>query len=97
MMYVKIHKNQDREILAVCDEDILGKTFEEGDLQIKISEVFYKGEKKSEKDTLDLINHFDNISLVGVKTIKLALDNELIEESSIIIINGIPHVQIYNL
>ena len=95
MMYVKIHKSKEREILVICDEDILGKTFEENELQLKVSESFYKGEKKSEKEVIDLISNYDNINLAGKKTIRLAKDNKLIDESSVINISGVPHVQMY--
>ena len=95
-MYIKIHKSEKSEVLAVCDEDIIGKTFEEKDLQLKISETFYKGEKKSEKEVLDLIENFDNINMVGKKSIKLALDNNIITQDSIIYIEGVPHAQIYS-
>lgn len=97
MMYVKIHKSEGRGILAVCDEDILGKTFEENELQLKVSESFYNGEKKSEKEVIDLISNYDNINLAGKKTVGLAIDNNLIDESTVIKISGIPHVQIYTI
>ncbi len=95
-MYIKINKSGEAEVLAVCDEDILGKTFEEKDLQLKISESFYKGEKKSEKEVLNLIENFDNINLVGKKSIKLAIDNDIISQDSIIYIEGVPHAQVYS-
>lgn len=94
-MYVKIHKFGDREILAVCDEDIIGKTFEEKDLQINISNSFYKGEIKSDEEVFDLIEKFDNINLVGKKAVKLAIDNGIIDSESVIHIKGIPHAEIY--
>ena len=95
-MYIKIHKSGNSEVLAVCDEEIMGKTFEEKDLQLKISESFYKGEKKSEMEVLDIIENFDNMNIVGKKSIKLALDNDIITQDSIIYIEGVPHAQIYS-
>jgi hypothetical protein len=42
-MYVKIHKTENKDIVAVCDEDLLGKKFEEKELILDVSEEFYKG------------------------------------------------------
>ena len=94
-MYVKIHKSSEKELLAVCDEDIIGQTFEEGILQLKISESFYKGSIKSDTEVLELIKKFDNINLAGKNTVRLAIENEIIDEKNLIYINGIPHIQIY--
>lgn len=87
----------DREILAVCDEDIVGQTFEEGDLRFIVSENFYKGEKKSDQETLDLIKNYDTINMVGKKIIKLAIENDIINEEDVIYIQGIPHIQLFGL
>ena len=45
-MYTKIHNSRGRTVVAVCDEDLLGKTFEEGKLFLKVSKEFYGGERK---------------------------------------------------
>ena len=54
-MYVKIHKSKDRNIIAVCDEELIGKSFSEGNLVLDINERFYKGERLNPKHTLELI------------------------------------------
>ena len=48
-VYCKIHKQQDYHVIAVCDEDILGKTLGKQ----KISEFFYKGELIDIPDAID--------------------------------------------
>ncbi len=93
-MYVKIHKTPEREVLAVCDEDLIGKVFEEDDLQLKVSERFYKGEKLSEEKTLELLKKFTDCNLVGEKTIALAIKNNIISKDNIIKIQGVPHATI---
>ena len=46
---VKLHKSPEgKTILAVCDAEIAGKYFEEGDLQLDLSSNFYKGEEMAE-------------------------------------------------
>jgi len=94
-MFIKIHKTGQKEILAVCDEDIIGKKFEQGDLCIEVSEVFYKDKKVDKKELEDLLKYYDNINIVGKDSIKIALELGIIEKESIIQIKGIPHVQIF--
>lgn len=93
MFYIKIHRKLGREIVAVCDEDILGKKFEDGDLAFDVKEDFYKGEKKSKEEIKDILIWADNINLVGKKIIAFALELHVIEEENIIKIKGIPHAQ----
>lgn len=93
-MYIKKHMIRDKIIFAVCDEDLIGKKFSKGDLVLDISKDFYKGEKKSEKELKGIIKNFENVNLVGRKTIKFALKLGILNEESIIIIGGIPHAQI---
>jgi uncharacterized protein len=96
-MYVKIHKSKDRYIVAICDENLIGKEISEGDLNLNITARFYKGEKFSEEETLEKMKNFLNLNIVGKNSIKLALDSHIIEKKSIITIDNVPHAQVYNL
>tara|TARA_Y100000310_G_scaffold43583_1_gene40672 strand:- start:2925 stop:3221 length:297 start_codon:yes stop_codon:yes gene_type:complete len=52
-MLVKIHKSY-RWVVAICDSDLLGKKFKEGNKQLDMTGNFFKGEEKN-KDELRLI------------------------------------------
>ena len=93
-MYVKIHSDGNLKVLAISDEDLIGKTIEDGKIIIGVSERFYKGEKKSDQEVLELMKVADNINMVGITCVKLALDNGIISEENIIMIKKIPHVQV---
>ncbi len=96
-MFVKIHKSNDRNIVAICDEDLIGKEISEGDINLMITERFYKGDKLSKEEIIKIMKNSLNLNIVGKKSIKLALDNNIIEKDSIIKINKIPHAQVYRL
>ena len=96
-MYVKIHKSGDRHVVAVCDEDLLGKKFIEGKLILEVSERFYKGKKLSKKETLDMMEDAINLNIVGEESIKLALENGIVSKDNVIKIKNIPHAQVYQL
>jgi uncharacterized protein len=93
-MYVKKHESKDRIVFAVCDEDLIGKKFQEGDLVLDVSERFYKGEKKTNEEIKEIFMNSSNINLVGKKTINFALKLGILNKDSIITVDGIPHAQI---
>ncbi|MBW2970234.1 DUF424 family protein [Candidatus Woesearchaeota archaeon] len=93
MMLVKIHKKEEKTIIAVCDKDLIGKILEENGKQLDLRAEFYKGEEKTTEEIGDLIRNADGVNLVGQEAIKLGLQEGVIEEENIIKIQGIPHAQ----
>ena len=53
-MLVKIHSSY-RRIVAICDNELLGKKFEEGKKAIEIKESFFKGDEKTEQEIIKII------------------------------------------
>lgn len=96
-IFCRIHGVEPKQVLAACDSDILGKTFEEGELFFEVKESFYGKKEVSEKKLGELLDEFGSINLVGEKTVGIALRKGLISESGIIRIKGIPHAQIYRI
>lgn len=94
-MFVKIHKSGNTEILAVSDEDLIGKKFEQGNIYIEVTESFYKDKKVDKKQLEELLLHFDNINIIGEQSIEIALKINIIQKENIIFIKGIPHAQIF--
>ena len=92
-MFIKIIKSY-RDVVAICDSEILGKRFEEGQFQLDLKESFYGGEKKSEEEVIAIMKEMSaedaTFNIVGQKTIKTALKAGIIDKSSIGKIQGIP-------
>ena len=53
-MNLKIHKSY-REVVAICDSELIGKYFEKGEFQLDVKESFYKGEEISEEKVKEII------------------------------------------
>ena len=94
-MYLKIHKAQHDVVVAVCDEDLIGKTLEEGKYHIVVSEHFYKGEKKSAQEVEPILLQASNINLMGKESVAVGLKLKIITKAHIVVIAGVPHAQIY--
>jgi hypothetical protein len=94
---VKRHSSQGQVLVAACDCDILGKTFEEGDLQITVGEGFYGGEKVGPEMLRRLLEMANIVNLIGKKVVALAIEMGLVDEDCVIVIGGVPHAQILRL
>ncbi|MBS3176842.1 DUF424 family protein [Candidatus Woesearchaeota archaeon] len=91
-MIVKEHRHPDGKIvLAVCDSDLVGKKFEEGDKQLNLASSFYKGSEQEDLTVGDMMRNSDSVSIVGPKAIQLGLNEGIIEQESILTIAGIPY------
>jgi hypothetical protein len=92
-MFVKIIKSY-RDTVAICDSELLGKIFEEGKFQLDVKESFFKGEKMSEEEILEIIEDMSaedaTFNIVGERAISVALKSGVISEDGIRKIQGIP-------
>ncbi|MDD5133348.1 MAG: DUF424 family protein [Candidatus Nanoarchaeia archaeon] len=93
--YLKVHESVKGRIVSICDKDLIGKKFEEKELQLEISEKFYKGILVDEEEVIKVLKNERNINLVGENTIKVAKKLDLAE--NIKTIKNIPHMEIFEL
>jgi hypothetical protein len=94
-MYLKIYKNGEHILVAACDEEVLGMSLKHGNSVVEISRAFYEGECVSEEKLQKALEEATTANLFGEKTIKCAIKCRLIDSDSVIIIDGIPHAQIF--
>ncbi|MBN3037044.1 MAG: DUF424 family protein [Candidatus Diapherotrites archaeon] len=92
-MRYKIYEQGRDRMLAVCDAELVGKTFKEGELSVTASERFYGGEQITEKALLELLEDCTIGNLLGEKAVKAALKKRLIKKEHIIRVKGVPHAQ----
>ena len=83
-----------REVVAICDSELLGKSFEEDGFQLNIKENFYNGEKRTEQEVIQIIQDMKSedatFNIVGKKSVQTAVKAGLISEDSVRKIQGIP-------
>ncbi|PIO07654.1 DUF424 domain-containing protein [Candidatus Pacearchaeota archaeon CG10_big_fil_rev_8_21_14_0_10_34_12] len=92
-MFVNVIKTY-RDVVAVCDSELLGMKFEEGKFQLDVKESFYKGKELDEKQAIKVMKQKfaedATFNIVGKKSINAALSAGIIFEESIGKIKGIP-------
>ncbi len=92
-MLVKLHKSY-RTVVAICDSNLLGKTFEEGEKILDVRESFYNGEEVSYERAVEIMRfqarEDATFNIVGKESIKAAKEAGIITEEGIGEIQGIP-------
>jgi hypothetical protein len=87
-----------RYVVAICDKELIGKTFEEGEYQLDIKENFYKGEIKSEAEVIKIIKDMSaedaTFNIVGERSVQTAIKSRIISENSVLKIQGIPYAMV---
>lgn len=94
MISIKIHDSGERQLLAACDEELLGKTFTEGDLTLEISKFFYGGETIDIEKFAELIKKSTLSNIAGEQAVNKAIEIGIVLKDSVITVQGIPHAQI---
>jgi len=93
MISVKIHTRDGERLLAACDPEIIGKTFKEGDIRLKVSEIFYGGETISEEAFRERMRSVTMMNLAGQRTVTIAEEEGYVSKDAVMIIDGIKHAQ----
>jgi len=92
-MIVKIHSTPNGKMLAICDSELLGKTFEEDEKQLDLSSNFYKGEEKNPEETEKLLRGCYIVNAVGKESVELLVKNNLIKKENVGVVSGVPYAQ----
>jgi uncharacterized protein len=96
-MNVRIIKSK-RDVVAVCDSDLVGKKFEEGKMQLDVKENFFSGEEMNEQETMDVMEKMADedatFYIIGKQSVEAALKAGIISEESVCEVQGIPFVLI---
>ena len=92
-MRIKIIKSY-RDIVAICDSELLGKKFEEGKFQLDIKESFYGGDEFPREQAVGIIQGMTRedatFNIVGEESVNAAVKAGIIKEEAIKKIANIP-------
>jgi len=96
-MFINVIRSY-RNIIAVCDKELLGKRFEEkfGEhiRQLDVKENFYKGEEVSEEKAIEIMKSMAaedaTFNITGSRSVAAAIKAGIIEKRSVGKIQGVP-------
>ncbi len=93
MYWCKVYKTKHDIVIAVCDENLLGKTVKDEKISLKVSEGFYGGIMVDSDVILKLMNEATVGNLMGAEIVDFAEKNGFITKENVILIDGVPHAQ----
>jgi len=100
-VYFKVHRKNNVEILALCDESLLGQEIFNEKARMRIPVDFYRGQEIEAQDALQLMRNYANINVVG-SVLELGIRKNLINEDAVLwfsTLEGkkIPHLLIFSI
>lgn len=92
-MYLKSYSVNKEILVAVCDSELIGRTFREGELHLSVNEDFFKGSPADEHEVKKALEDATIANLVGEQSVACGIDSGIVDEHCVITIDGIPHAQ----
>ncbi len=102
MIYIKTHEAENGSVIAMCDESLIDKVLNDGDvyLDIKSYSSFYKGELVSADRAMKIIGVHESVhsaNLIGKESVEVGLEVGLIDKSSVLEVKKIPYAHAYKV
>lgn len=84
-------------LVSICDGDVLGETFEDGEVSLTVTEDFYGGESVTSEAAVRVLGEATVANIVGVESVQLAIDHGFVDEENVLEIDGTLHAQYLQL
>ncbi|WP_256296048.1 DUF424 domain-containing protein [Haloarchaeobius salinus] len=96
-MILNERRTEEGLLVSVCDPDVLGETFEDGDLSLTVTEEFYAGDEVDEDAVVDSLRRASVANIVGERAVTVAIDAGIVEEANVLAIEDTLHAQLLRL
>ncbi len=98
-MLLTERETQQGTLVAVCDEDVLGETFENGEVSLTVREEFYAdgAEDVGPEEVLHGLARAEVGNLVGTEAVGLAVEHGFVAEENVLELEGTRHAQFLRL
>jgi hypothetical protein len=96
-MIGKLHVSNGKKVFACCDKNLLNKSILFNGAKIEISEKFYGNQTITKKEFLENIADCDSANVFGKKVCDILVSKKIISRDCVLLVDKVPHVQIYNI
>jgi hypothetical protein len=97
MFSYKMFREGEDVLLAICDADIVGKHFQEGELTIALAENFYSEKECKKPEAVKLAKEATIINAVGNDIVNLLIDEKIVNRSNVLKIGKVLHAQVVSV
>ena len=94
MFSMQQHDNPNGTVLAACDADLLGETFEDGPITLHVDEDFYGGDDATLDEIVAALTRADTANLVGNELIAGLIEADAVDDSAVMTVDTVKHVQL---
>ena len=89
-MFLRIHRSaENREVVGICDRELLGRIITEGVLSLNINEAFFGNQSAPDEEIIRVMKTADNITIYGNYCVGLAIREGIIDEENCLRIGGV--------
>lgn len=81
-------------LVSVCDADVLGETFENGEVSLTVDADFYDGEEVDGDTAVESLARCSVANIVGSHAVELAIENGFVDEENVLDFEGTRHAQL---
>lgn len=96
-MLLRERSTQEGLLVSVCDPDVLGETFENGDASLTVDPDFYEGEEATSEEVVASLAQCSVANLVGSEAVGVAIEHGFVEEANVLEFDGTVHAQYLQL
>jgi hypothetical protein len=96
MPLLRAVQTQGENLVVICDKELLGKKFKDGELQIDIKESFYGGKEASVEKCIDALRNATIANLLG-SIVECAVEAGIVDRCNVLEIKGVQHAQLVRL
>ena len=97
MFSARVISHNDTNMLNICDTELLGKTLNNDNFTLKISEEYYAQKVVEKEEAKILLENSNNINMVGKEIISLSVDMGIGSQKGVKEIDGIPFLIVFKM
>jgi hypothetical protein len=94
MYLLRVHNINGKKILAICDEEIFGHVYREGDIVLDISPSFYGGKRVDVEEVVNALDDADIAVISGRRIVSELEKRGFASKEFALSVQGQLHIQI---
>ncbi len=92
---LNVHDTPQGTVVAACDKQVLGETFQDGSVTLTVKPAFYDGEAADVERIHQETQRATTTNFVGEHLITALIDHGTITEDEVAYVDDVPHVQLF--
>jgi len=93
-MIVSVKNGPHGSLVIITDQELIGKTYSEGKVQLDFTKDFYQGEEKNKEEVKKIMFEAQHLHLSGEITVALGVELNLVDKERILYVKRIPHAEV---